>query len=155
MQEIVRMEFGSKVYGTSIPSSDTDYAGIFIPDFRDILLGRAPKHINESTNKVIDSKNAEADTDINLYSLKYFIDMALEGEITAVDILHTPEKYWVTKFPYGEIWNNIVYNRDKFYTNNNKALIGYARKQASKYGCSSSRLHTVNEVIRILEELDK
>lgn len=47
---IVKMLFGSHLYGTQTPSSDTDYKGVAMPSVRDIALGRVPGHVlNQST----------------------------------------------------------------------------------------------------------
>lgn len=40
--------FGSKLFGTDNPNSDTDYKGIFIPSKRDVLLKRDIEHYNRS-----------------------------------------------------------------------------------------------------------
>ena len=37
--------YGSNLYGTALPTSDTDYRGIFIPSMEDLLLGKAEKKI--------------------------------------------------------------------------------------------------------------
>ncbi|QQV91959.1 hypothetical protein vBKpMFBKp34_100 [Klebsiella phage vB_KpM_FBKp34] len=54
--------FGSHLYGLNTPNSDTDYKGIFIPDAKDILLGKAPKTIQSSTGDK-HSKNTKDDID--------------------------------------------------------------------------------------------
>ena len=35
---VVKMKFGSHLYGTSTPLSDTDYKAVYIPEARDIIL---------------------------------------------------------------------------------------------------------------------
>ena len=72
MQLIVKMKFGSHLYGTATEDSDLDYKGVFIPSLRQLLLNRVPKSINESTGNDI-SKNTKYDIDYDLYSLHYFI----------------------------------------------------------------------------------
>ena len=48
---IVKMLFGSHLYGTQTPSSDTDYKGVAMPSVRDIALGRVPGHVlHQSTS---------------------------------------------------------------------------------------------------------
>lgn len=37
---VVRVEFGSHLYGTNTPASDHDYKSVFIPSAEDILLQR-------------------------------------------------------------------------------------------------------------------
>jgi hypothetical protein len=51
-----------------------------------------------------------------------------------------------------ETWDFIVEDRHRFYTKNLKAFVGYARKQAAKYGLKGTRLAVAEQ---ILETLDK
>lgn len=145
---IVKMLFGSHLYGTATPESDTDYKGIFLPSKRDILLNRIPKSVNSSTKKHNAGKNTNEDVDAEIYSLQYFLKLACEGQTVALDMLHAPEDMILES---SEIWSEIVAERHRFYTNNLKAFIGYARKQASKYGVKGSRLNAAKQVINLLE----
>ena len=55
--------FGSHMYGTDTPDSDTDYKGVYIPHIKDVILGDAPKSsINISTGDT-DGKNTSDDID--------------------------------------------------------------------------------------------
>jgi predicted nucleotidyltransferase len=40
VKTIVRMKFGSHLYGTEPPRSDLDFKSLFVPSARDILLQR-------------------------------------------------------------------------------------------------------------------
>jgi len=51
--------YGSKLFGTDNPHSDTDYKGIFIPSQTDVLLKRDIEHYNYNTNE--NSKNEKED----------------------------------------------------------------------------------------------
>ena len=46
MNLIVKMKFGSHLYGTDTENSDVDYKGVFLPSKEDILLGRIQKSYN-------------------------------------------------------------------------------------------------------------
>ena len=48
---IMLCRFGSHLYGTDTPTSDTDYKGIFIPTKHMILMGNIPKSINNNQRK--------------------------------------------------------------------------------------------------------
>ena len=144
---IVKMLFGSHLYGTATPESDTDYKGVFLPSKRDILLNRIPKSVNSSTKKHNTGKNTAEDVDTEIYSLQYFLKLACEGQTVALDMLHAPEDMILES---STVWEEIVSERHRFYTNNLKAFIGYARKQASKYGVKGSRLNAVKLVVGML-----
>jgi hypothetical protein len=62
-------------------------------------------------------------------------------------MLHAPENMLVESSP---IWESIVANRHHFYTKNLRAFIGYARKQAAKYGIKGSRLNAARNFIELL-----
>jgi predicted nucleotidyltransferase len=78
MREIIRMRFGSDLYGTMTPGSDTDIAGVFLPSKEDILLGHIPKHVIHHTGNDR-SKNMSGDQDVDIFSLHHFIKMACDG----------------------------------------------------------------------------
>ncbi len=150
MKTIVRMIFGSHLYGTSTPESDKDYKGIFLPSKEQVFLGQIPKSYNQTT-KQGDKKNTSEDTDTEIYSLHYFIKLACEGQTVALDMLHAPDNMILET---SNIWKEIVNNKEKFYTKNLKAFIGYARRQASKYGIKGSRLNAAKKVIDLLLEFE-
>lgn len=147
--QIVKMIFGSHLYGTNTPNSDTDYKGIFLPSKRDILLGRIPKSINTTTKKG-NGKNSDQDVDTEIYSLHYFIKLALEGQTVALDMLHANSESIIES---SIVWNQIVASRHRFYTRNLQAFIGYARRQASKYGIKGSRLNAAQNVMDVLQQM--
>lgn len=147
---LCKILFGSHLYGTSTPESDLDYKGVFMPSIEDLILQRVPKVINLSTNKTSE-KNTKDDIDYELYSLPYFLKLACEGQTVALDMLHADgDKVEETS----GIWGNICNERSRFYTKNLQAFIGYARKQAAKYGIKGSRLNSVQKIVDMLKEED-
>ena len=148
MFEVVKMVFGSHLYGTATPWSDKDYKGVFFPWWKDVVLQRVPRSIRESTKPHSDSKNTPKDVETEMYSLHYFIHLACEGETVALDMLHAPSKFWIT---HTETWKDLVKNREKFYTKSLKAFVGYARRQAAKYGVKGSRLSEAKTVLEFLK----
>ena len=147
MNNIVKMVFGSHLYGTDTSASDKDYKGVFLPSKEDIFLGKIPKSVNLSTNLTHD-KNTPDDVDTEIYSLHYFIKLACAGETIAMDMLHAPGEMILV---HTAIWDEIVRNRKKFYTKNLRAFVGYARRQAAKYGIKGSRLNDAKGVLDYLD----
>lgn len=82
MKLIVKMKFGSHLYGTSTEDSDVDYKGIFLPGKREILLNHIPKCRSFSTGNDL-VKNSPDDVDEEIYSLHYFIELACDGQTVA------------------------------------------------------------------------
>lgn len=147
MLTIVDMVFGSHLYGTASENSDKDFKGVFVPTIDSMLLGNAPKSVNRSTKKASDRKNDPSDVDSEMYSLHYFLHLAKMGETVALDMLHAPASACMVSHP---IWEDLCSNRHRFYTKNLKALVGYARKQAAKYGIKGSRLAQAKVVLEFL-----
>jgi predicted nucleotidyltransferase len=149
---IVKLQFGSHLYGTATEDSDLDYKGVFLPTKNQILLNRIPKAYNITTKKGNKIKNTSEDVDTEIYSLHYFIELACQGQTNALDMLHAPDNMILEK---SIVWDGIIRNRYRFYTKNLKAFIGYARKQAAKYGISSGRLGNLKKVIKVLEKYEE
>lgn len=142
------MVFGSHLYGTATPSSDKDFKGVYLPSLNDMLLGKFPKSINENTKLNSTEKNTSEDTDKETYSLHYFLELARKGETVALDMLHAPRGAWTA---HTWQWEYLVDHRAMFYTRNLSSLVGYARKQAAKYGVKGSRLAEAKAVLDVLK----
>jgi len=148
MKLLVKMKFGSHLYGTSTPTSDMDYKGIYIPGADQILTCSIPKTITLSKGSGDQQKNSPDDVDDQLYSLPYFLELALKGETVALDMLHADEEHIIESA--NGFWNMLHENRDMFYTQNLKAFVGYARRQAAKYGIKGSRLDAAKRAVNAL-----
>lgn len=142
--QIVKMKFGSHLYGTSTPASDTDYKGVALPTAREVLLGKVPKHIENSTTGAAFSRNTSEDVDIEIFSLHQFIKLGLEGQTVVMDMIHAPLHMCEE---YDALWVHITKNKHKFYSNNVGAFLGYVMKQTAKYGQRGSRLNDVKLVL--------
>lgn len=151
MNIIVKMKFGSHLYGTDTPASDLDFKGVFLPTKEEVFLGKIPKSINLSTNKS-NTKNSSDDVDVEMYSLHYFLKLACAGETVALDMLHAHGDI-IEEF--SPIWAEIVGNRTKFYTKNLRAFVGYARRQAAKYGIKGSRLNAAKGFLNLLDAMNE
>lgn len=138
--------FGSKLYGTDTPQSDTDYKGVFLPTSHQIIMGTKEVFHKDTGTKGM--ANTVDDVDREYFSLKKFIQMASKGETAAIDMLHAPDDKVLTN---SEIFQFLRDNRSKFYTTKMKAYLGYVRKQASKYGVKGTRLQELNSVIYFIE----
>jgi len=164
------VKFGSHLYGTSGVGSDEDFKGCFLPSKESCLLGTAPKHFTFNTKTDRDAKNTADDTDVQLWSLQYFLHLLGQGETNAIDLLYS--------YSYREMIvynNNTLFSRDKntvgyrlfepllgylydnhkklFSVKNTKSFVGYAIGQARKYGVKGSRLGVVKKIVNFLETL--
>ncbi len=140
MFKIVEMQFGSHVYGTNLPTSDTDFKAVAIPDSRDIILQRAFKTINESTGNDF-SRNTKDDIDKETFSLHYFMKLLTEGQTVCLDMLFTPQSFYTLNSTtcFGP-WSELQKNKEKLITKKMSSFAGYCQAQAAKYSLKGSNL---------------
>lgn len=153
---ILKIEFGSKLYGTNTPNSDTDYRSVFIPSVNDILLQKAKNlHTSTNTKNNKDEKNKSTDIDSEEICLQLFLDDLVKGQSYALDMLFAPESSWVDTGSKLWIWRGIIENKDLLIHKNITSFVGYATKQAAKYGLKGSRLSAFREVVDFLKPFDQ
>lgn len=141
---LVKMMFGSHVYGTNLPTSDRDFKGVFIPDAQDLVMQRASKHIRNSTKKDDSKRNTAEDVDDELFSFQTYMELIRQGQTVALDMLFTPEKFYCWEDGVSDQWLEIVHNADKLIHKGTNAFVGYTKAQAAKYGCKGDRLSALN-----------
>ena len=146
---LVRMKFGSHLYGTDTPDSDQDFKGVFLPTENECFLNKISKSINYSTGDDF-SKNSREDTDEEIFSLQEFIKLALRGEMIVIDMLHAPDNMILQT---STIWKHIQANRNKFYSKNLAGYLGYIRTQTAKYGIKGERLSALSAVLKLLNSI--
>jgi hypothetical protein len=137
---VVRIEFGSHLYGTSTPTSDHDYKSIYIPNASDILLQRVKGSTGHKVKRFEREKNAPEDTDDEAYSLQRYLTLLAEGQTVTIDMLFAPKPLISTP-----LWDEIRLNKDRFLTKKSAAFVGYCRTQANKYGIKGSRVAAVKK----------
>lgn len=135
-------KFGSHLYGTNTPESDTDIRGIFLPSKESLLLERRCRSLSYGTgdNK---SKNTKEDIDFNLWSIHYFLELVRKGETNALDILFSPsneECVIIKDSRMDKLFENPLKLFDPSKTT---ALVSYCIDQAKRYGVRGSRLGVI------------
>ena len=143
MDVVVKCLAGSHLFGTNTPQSDKDYKGIYLPETKDILLGKAKNSLNLGSNKT-NEKNTSEDIDVEFYSLQKYMNMLAEGQTVALELLWTPEHMIIEKSP---LWDEIVSHRYELTHKKVTAFVGYCRTQANKYGVKGSRMGSLKKVI--------
>lgn len=109
---------GSQAYGTNLPTSDTDYAGVYIQDINDIMGFSYKEQINDEKNDTV------------FYEIKRFLELLSSNNPTILELLNTPEDCIIYK---DNIFDIILDNKDKFITKScSKSFGGYAIQQIKK-----------------------
>ena len=156
MNEILRIKFGSWLYGTNTPDSDLDFKAIYLPTAREVVLGNYKKTICNSRPKAECERNNKDDVDVEVFSLDRYLELLMEGQTVALDILFAPQ-YMYTFAQEGELGaallKEIYDNKEKLLTRNVNAFVGYARQQAAKYGIKGSRMDSLKRVMELLTQL--
>jgi predicted nucleotidyltransferase len=148
MKTIVKMNFGSHLYGTNTENSDRDYKGVYLPELNNCILGTVKRSINNNSKSNTDSKNTKDDFDSEVYSLQYFIlELGKNGDTTFLDMIHAPDSSLIESSPE---WELLRKHRAKFYTKSLKSYIGYCRGQAAKYGIRGSKLEEAKKILDVL-----
>lgn len=149
MRQIVRILFGSHLYGTATPASDFDFKSVFVPDGRSILLQRARATLTDKRPKAAFEKNVAGEVEEERFSLQRFLGLAAEGQTVALDMLFAPASAWTD--PPAVEWSEIIANRQRLLTRKSAAFIGYARRQANRFGIKGSRVAAARAALAILE----
>lgn len=133
-------EYGSKLYKTDTPNSDTDYKGIFIPiNSKDIILHKYPQTIDLDTSK---DKNTKDDIDFTLYSLEHYFKNLNECQTWALELLFS---------------NSLIHNTREWdtlksldlVTYNMKATLAYVKSQYYKYANKSKRYEDIMNILNL------
>lgn len=148
MNVIMRTIFGSQLYGSNTPTSDTDYKSVFIPSARDIILQRAKGVVSNSTKDDNTAKNSAEDIDDESFSLYKLMQMLNAGDMIATELLFVPKDKLIVTSP---LWDSLVTNRTFLVSKEIKGFKGYVSKQVSKYGVKGSRVAAVRLVLDFLK----
>lgn len=143
---LVKMKFGSHVYGTSLPTSDNDYKAIYLPTAEDILLQKVKPTIKQSTGDQ-HSRNTSEDVDLEIFSVQRYLDLLLQGQTVALDMLFVPDEFILEQKP---MWDTIRDNKNFLIHSGVSAFAGYCRTQANKYGIKGSRMAAVKQSIELI-----
>ena len=131
---------GSHAYGTNLPSSDTDYSGVFVQNL-DSILGMS------YIDQINDDKN-----DIVIYELRRFLELLAKNNPTVLELLNTPEDCVVYKHP---LFDKILQNKDNLLTKIcANSFGGYAKEQISKAKGQNKKQNWERDKVSRKEVLD-
>lgn len=145
---LMKCVYGSKLYGTDGPNSDTDYKTVFLPDFKDVLLGRQLR-TKVRTTGTDETKNTKDDVDEQFVPLQTFAREFFEGQTYALElamfVTHNPYavpafglEHLDTKF---KLFVQLLVKQ--FMHRDVKAMVGYAWNQAQKYQLKGRRFNAL------------
>ena len=152
MEIIVKIKFGSHLYGTSTPDSDLDIKGIYMPSSRDILLQNIKPVILEKSSKKHGEKNNPDDVDYELYSPEKYLSCLARGQSFALEMLFAPDSAMLQS-PHPK-WDTIKGLAPKIFTKGAASFVNYCKQQAYKYCIKGTRLAAARFALEMLEKAE-
>jgi predicted nucleotidyltransferase len=151
MNKLFELKFGSHLYGTDTPTSDTDLKSVYLPESRQIVLGNYPKTISTSRPKAEFERNNKDDIDLEIFSLDRYLKLLAEGQTVALELLFAPmSSYTYVNQEDYHVFSGIYSNRYELLHKDITPIIGYARQQASKYGLKGFRVAALRDTLDFL-----
>lgn len=149
-ETLIKVRFGSHLYGTNTADSDTDYKSVHIPPGNQIIMQNFPRVISSSTG-IQTEKNTKEDIDNDSISLFKYFDMLRAGDMVAIELLFVNSQ---TAIYMSDKWKeNILAYRHKLFDRNIQGFVGYIRQQANKYGIKGSRVATARAGVEFFSYL--
>ena len=152
MRRIVELRAGAHLYGTATPRSDTDLKSVHLPDARDILLQRARSTVTTGRLRPDGEANRADDTDHESHSLHRFVDLLLEGQPIALEMLFAPD--WAMTAPCDPLWRELQALSPHLVSRRASIFLRYARQQAERYGARGARAAAAARAHAMLEQAE-
>ena len=131
---------GSQAYGTQLPTSDIDYAGVYIQQQSDIYGNRYREQINDDKNDTV------------FYEVKRFLELVSSNNPTILELLNTPEDCIIYKHP---LYDLILEKKDEFITKVcAKSFGGYGIQQIKKAKGQNKKQNWESEKVTRKDVLD-
>lgn len=143
MTYLVETVYGSRLFGTAIPTSDMDIKRVYLSNMEDLVFGR-----NSTHNTVV--HHGDVKFEIEEHHISSFCRMLKQGQTITLSMLFTPPEFISQSSP---AWEELQANRHRLVSKNLLPYIGYARSQAQKYSLKGERLDTLDKFIADVEML--
>jgi len=150
--------YGSRLYGTSTPTSDTDLKSVYLPPIDDLLLTKRQvafkTRVDERGDPVPDGLSMpDNGVENEFIPFQTFVRDFVNGQTYAVEIAYAilkdgpsaPDKLSVFEY------NTVVDMINKFGNNEVYSMVGFAMKQTFDYVRRGERL---NEVVNVSQIID-
>lgn len=134
---IYKVRCGSQAYGTNLPTSDVDYAGIFIPPV-EYFFGL----------QAFDLLSEQSEDDRSYYSLRKYANLAVANNPNVLELLFVEEADVLLRTPASD---ELRHNRHLFLSQRcQKTFVGYAKAQLHRIRTHTKWLSQELEDIKTL-----
>lgn len=161
MQKLFTVTYGSKLYGTSTPSSDTDLKTVFLPSKKHLLLAKPLKTTKDRTyadGSPVPDKLPMPDNGVEeeFFPLHTFLRDYVAGQTYAVELAHAfvqDQHVQLHGTPYvqKEVRDMMTELVARFSTAEVHSMVGFAMKQTFDYVHRGTRLNKAREVLAALD----
>lgn len=127
--QILKVQNGSKLYGTDTPQSDDDYMGIFVEPPQYLFSLRQAKTVNFH-DRGPEAKNEAGEVDGIAYPLRHFLKLATDGNPSILTVLFAQPQHIVENTIYGQL---LLDNKSLFISSNaGPKFLGYMNSQLQR-----------------------
>lgn len=158
--------FGSRLFGTSTPLSDTDIKHIELPSIQGLLVGHKIENRVVKTNEAPNTKNGVNDVDVEFIPLQRLARDFYEGQSYALEIAFSIDGSHAGQTHFDEDGNilppgeNSLFRdfiaelKANFLSSNINAMMGYVVNQANIYSFKGERLNIARDALAMLRTGD-
>lgn len=161
MQKLFTVTYGSKLYGTSSPTSDTDLKTIYLPSLDELMLCKKAgifKIRLDASGGQVPSKDPMPENGVEeeFFPFQTFARGFLGGQTYALEVAHAVNQRQQVEF-FGDVGTQNLMKEfiktliSEFTTNNVSSMVGFAKKQTYDYVYRGERLAFARRLLSLLE----
>lgn len=157
--DLVKVNFGSHLYGTADELSDYDYKTVYLPDYGSLLLGKAPKNY-KSRECGPNDKMLPGEEEIEYIPVHRLAYDFLEGQTYAYEIIFgilnsEEQQYEILDKDKFALFKRFILNLAlKYLTKDISKMVAYAAHQAQVYGVKGARLNAAETLLAFLKTIE-
>ena len=150
--KILEIRVGSHLYGTSTPTSDEDFSGVFIPPKSYYFgLDKVEEADLSIVSRLENGRNAPDAIDRKFYELRKFVKLAMDNNPNIIEQLFVEEENIIFIRHQGR---ELLNNRHLFlHKGLEKRFKGYAISQKKKMFVKRDNMLDIEAGLRILQEM--
>lgn len=151
------LKFGSRLYGTERPESDTDYVVIHLPTFESMFYGESnsykekyyPDGSEANPNAVMGADCVE----VEYVALNDFVTRVVAGEVKSIEILFgiVQGRFESVDAEFFQLCTTVTNTPGCLKTG---SMVGFAKKSTMDYVLRSERRNAIGDVIDFLSKFD-
>lgn len=155
--------YGSKLYGTSTPTSDTDNKVVYVPALDDLLLGNKlkiyKKRFDAEGNPVGNSVTMpDGGIETEYFPVHTFVRDFVDGQTYALEMAFAYLSYGPPKHSFGYTIEKPTYDFvremvEKFSNAEVYSMVSFAMKQTFDYVKRGERLNDARKVLAAIDEV--